>query len=168
MPKGTFLGFGREPPSPYGYRNLFLMRKRHGGRWNATFCDGHGENLKMPQLWDFRKTAVLQRSSAGPAHLAKSTPRAREPHTRGTHFLPFPIAPSGSKKNPKVNAAAENSFGAVQASSKSQSRKAELFMTKQENKRNSGTAPFIFANSQPETLSNSLFGFPSGGHISMK
>ncbi len=61
MPSGTFLEFGKELPSPQGNRNLFLMRKRHGGRWNATFCDGHGENLKMAQLWDFRKTAVLQR-----------------------------------------------------------------------------------------------------------
>jgi prepilin-type processing-associated H-X9-DG protein len=61
MPAGTFLELGLEPPSSIGYRNLFLMRKRHGGRWNATFCDGHGENLKRAQLWDFRKTAVLQR-----------------------------------------------------------------------------------------------------------
>jgi prepilin-type N-terminal cleavage/methylation domain-containing protein/prepilin-type processing-associated H-X9-DG protein len=61
MPDGIFLEFGKELPSPHGNRDLFLMRKRHGGRWNATFCDGHAENLKMAQLWDFRKTAVLQR-----------------------------------------------------------------------------------------------------------
>lgn len=38
-----------------------LQKRRHGERWNAVFCDGHVENLKTLQMYDFRKDSVLRR-----------------------------------------------------------------------------------------------------------
>jgi prepilin-type processing-associated H-X9-DG protein/prepilin-type N-terminal cleavage/methylation domain-containing protein len=35
--------------------------KRHGGRFNVSFCDGHVENLRVQQLFDLRQDAVLKR-----------------------------------------------------------------------------------------------------------
>ena len=38
-----------------------LTRRRHGGRFNILFCDGHVENLKPASLFDVRQDAVLRR-----------------------------------------------------------------------------------------------------------
>ena len=38
-----------------------LTRRRHGGRFNITFCDGHVENLKPQNLFDVRRDDVLKR-----------------------------------------------------------------------------------------------------------
>jgi prepilin-type processing-associated H-X9-DG protein len=35
--------------------------KRHAGRFNVSFCDGHVENLRPAQLFDTRQDAVLKR-----------------------------------------------------------------------------------------------------------
>lgn len=35
--------------------------KRHAGRWNVSFCDGHVESLKIRQLFDVRKDEILKR-----------------------------------------------------------------------------------------------------------
>ena len=36
-------------------------RRRHGGRFNIVFSDGHLEKLTIPQLFDIRQDSVLQR-----------------------------------------------------------------------------------------------------------
>lgn len=38
-----------------------LMKRRHGGRWNMVFCDGHVESLKTRDLYDVRREPILQR-----------------------------------------------------------------------------------------------------------
>jgi prepilin-type N-terminal cleavage/methylation domain-containing protein/prepilin-type processing-associated H-X9-DG protein len=38
-----------------------LTRKRHDGRFNILFSDGHIENLKAQSLFDFRRDEVLRR-----------------------------------------------------------------------------------------------------------
>jgi len=38
-----------------------LVKKRHAGRFNIVFCDGHVENLKPQQLFNVRNDKVLQR-----------------------------------------------------------------------------------------------------------
>jgi prepilin-type processing-associated H-X9-DG protein len=61
-PPGLFLEFGLGNSSVPSFIDEWrLMKKRHGGRWNVSFCDGHVENLKYAQVWDFRKPAILQR-----------------------------------------------------------------------------------------------------------
>jgi prepilin-type processing-associated H-X9-DG protein/prepilin-type N-terminal cleavage/methylation domain-containing protein len=35
--------------------------RRHGARFNVSFCDGHVENLRVQQLFDVRQDAVLKR-----------------------------------------------------------------------------------------------------------
>jgi prepilin-type N-terminal cleavage/methylation domain-containing protein/prepilin-type processing-associated H-X9-DG protein len=37
------------------------LRKRHDGRWNVVFCDGHVENLKTSELFDWSKKEVDKR-----------------------------------------------------------------------------------------------------------
>ncbi len=37
-----------------------LTKKRHGGRFNVLFCDGHVENLRPQELFDVRKDEVLK------------------------------------------------------------------------------------------------------------
>jgi len=37
------------------------IRKRHEERWNVVFCDGHVENLRNAQLWNYRSDEVLKR-----------------------------------------------------------------------------------------------------------
>jgi prepilin-type processing-associated H-X9-DG protein len=37
------------------------MSKRHGGKWNIAFCDGHIENLRASQIFDVSNSAVAQR-----------------------------------------------------------------------------------------------------------
>jgi prepilin-type processing-associated H-X9-DG protein len=40
---------------------LIGMRRRHLGRWNVVFCDGHVENLRTSDLLDGRWSEVLKR-----------------------------------------------------------------------------------------------------------
>ncbi len=37
------------------------MSRRHGGRWNVGFCDGHVENLRAVQLFNISDSLVAQR-----------------------------------------------------------------------------------------------------------
>ena len=36
------------------------MLRRHGGRWNEVFCDGHVENGRLEKFFDWRKDEVLR------------------------------------------------------------------------------------------------------------
>jgi prepilin-type processing-associated H-X9-DG protein len=36
------------------------MLRRHGGRWNQVFCDGHVENGRLEDYFDYRKDEVLK------------------------------------------------------------------------------------------------------------
>ena|SRR5438874_837707 len=53
----------RESPqgNGFGARLLRQVRDRHGGRWSVMFCDGHAENLRGRQLFDYGSSAVLKR-----------------------------------------------------------------------------------------------------------
>ncbi len=42
-------------------RCVAAMRRRHAGRWNVVFCDGHVESLTAAGLWDARKPLVDRR-----------------------------------------------------------------------------------------------------------
>jgi prepilin-type N-terminal cleavage/methylation domain-containing protein/prepilin-type processing-associated H-X9-DG protein len=57
---GVIAEFGIGPQA-MSHNDWLWMKKRHGGCWNVSFCDGHAENLKWAQLWDWRKPAVAQR-----------------------------------------------------------------------------------------------------------
>jgi prepilin-type N-terminal cleavage/methylation domain-containing protein/prepilin-type processing-associated H-X9-DG protein len=53
----TSMDLGFRPPEffrlvPDLYKTVALARKRHGGRWNLVFCDGHTESLTTRQLFD--------------------------------------------------------------------------------------------------------------------
>ncbi len=37
------------------------VQRRHGGRWNVLFCDGHVEHLTTPDFLDIRKASVRMR-----------------------------------------------------------------------------------------------------------
>ena len=37
------------------------VQRRHGGRWNVVFCDGHVENLRSGELFDMRRNDVARR-----------------------------------------------------------------------------------------------------------
>ncbi len=52
-------GQGRSSPNERDPRRW--IRARHNQRWNIVFCDGHVENLRNLQLWDYRSDAVLMR-----------------------------------------------------------------------------------------------------------
>jgi prepilin-type N-terminal cleavage/methylation domain-containing protein/prepilin-type processing-associated H-X9-DG protein len=49
----------RQEPEQEEWRKL--TGRRHGGRFNITFCDGHVENLKPQSLFDVRRDDVLKR-----------------------------------------------------------------------------------------------------------
>jgi prepilin-type N-terminal cleavage/methylation domain-containing protein/prepilin-type processing-associated H-X9-DG protein len=36
------------------------MLKRHGGKWNQVFCDGHVENGRLEKFYDYRNDEVLK------------------------------------------------------------------------------------------------------------
>lgn len=38
-----------------------VLQRRHGGKWNVLFCDGHVESLTTPNLFDTRKASVRMR-----------------------------------------------------------------------------------------------------------
>ena len=38
-----------------------VLQRRHGGRWNVLFCDGHVESLTTANLFDTRKASVRMR-----------------------------------------------------------------------------------------------------------
>jgi prepilin-type processing-associated H-X9-DG protein len=40
-------------------RVLSAIRKRHFGKWNAAFCDGHVQIYKTKELFDYRNDAGL-------------------------------------------------------------------------------------------------------------
>ncbi len=42
-------------------RCVAAMKRRHGGRWDVVFCDGHVESLTTAGLWDRRKPLVSRR-----------------------------------------------------------------------------------------------------------
>ena len=42
-------------------RTLTLMAGRHAARWNVSFCDGHVENLRARDLFDFSNAMVARR-----------------------------------------------------------------------------------------------------------
>jgi prepilin-type N-terminal cleavage/methylation domain-containing protein/prepilin-type processing-associated H-X9-DG protein len=42
-------------------RGAIGIRRRHTGRWNAVFCDGHVEGLKTKQVFDMRKDEIAKR-----------------------------------------------------------------------------------------------------------
>jgi prepilin-type N-terminal cleavage/methylation domain-containing protein/prepilin-type processing-associated H-X9-DG protein len=53
-------GYGYPPASIIAYFERPCQR-RHLGRWNVGFCDGHVENLKAIDLFDVRRDSVLKR-----------------------------------------------------------------------------------------------------------
>lgn len=57
------VGFGFE--GFYTHSDLAAIRavvaRRHGGRWNMIFCDGHVENGKTADWFDLRKAAIRKR-----------------------------------------------------------------------------------------------------------
>ncbi len=52
-------------PGPYNAGEIQAIRgvfqRRHGGRWNVLFCDGHLENLTTSALFDVRNPAIRMR-----------------------------------------------------------------------------------------------------------
>ena len=46
---------------PASILNVQGMNQRHGGRWDAAFCDGHVENLRPNDLFNFTNSVVAQR-----------------------------------------------------------------------------------------------------------
>ncbi|MBU6400517.1 MAG: hypothetical protein KGS61_09380 [Verrucomicrobia bacterium] len=38
-----------------------LYRRRHGGRWNLGFCDGHVEDVRPQDAFDCRQDAQMRR-----------------------------------------------------------------------------------------------------------
>lgn len=40
---------------------LQLVQRRHSGRFNLLFCDGHSEALRLNQLWDLHSETVMVR-----------------------------------------------------------------------------------------------------------
>jgi len=54
-----------EPPTAHTAADVKAMRaelqRRHGGKWNVLFCDGHVESLTTANLFDTRKASVRMR-----------------------------------------------------------------------------------------------------------
>jgi prepilin-type processing-associated H-X9-DG protein len=76
MPENAFSGIDRSPAlaglieseqfAAGGYTFPFLssdraMLKRHGGRWNMSFCDGHVEGGKLATFFRWTDDAVVRR-----------------------------------------------------------------------------------------------------------
>ena len=56
-------GYAPGPLPPWAVAVRPWMRRRHGGRWNMIFCDGHLESLHYYELWNYKSEAVLKRWS---------------------------------------------------------------------------------------------------------
>ncbi len=52
---------GRSAGNPGDGTVINAIQRRHGGRWNTGFCDGHSENLPGPALWDTSNAGVARR-----------------------------------------------------------------------------------------------------------
>lgn len=52
---------GNAYPLPRMKEHIELRRRRHQGKWNVVFCDGHVETLTTRQLFDARQDRVLAR-----------------------------------------------------------------------------------------------------------
>jgi prepilin-type processing-associated H-X9-DG protein/prepilin-type N-terminal cleavage/methylation domain-containing protein len=65
MPIGGVTGFSGIRPTIYPDDSILGMgnqnKKRHGGRFNVLFCDGHVENFKPLELFDARRDEIAQR-----------------------------------------------------------------------------------------------------------
>jgi prepilin-type N-terminal cleavage/methylation domain-containing protein/prepilin-type processing-associated H-X9-DG protein len=57
-------------------RSVLWVRKRHGGRWNMVFCDGHVQNSRTRDLLDYRVDSIRARWN-----------RDHQPHRE---FVPIP------------------------------------------------------------------------------
>lgn len=51
----------RGKPADGNDNTIGLMARRHGERWNVSFCDGHVENLRARDLFDFSNAMVARR-----------------------------------------------------------------------------------------------------------
>jgi prepilin-type processing-associated H-X9-DG protein len=49
----------RDPYDPAA--GAAFIRRRHSGRWNRVFCDGHVQLFKTRELFDYHSDPVLQR-----------------------------------------------------------------------------------------------------------
>ncbi|HEV2391740.1 MAG TPA: prepilin-type N-terminal cleavage/methylation domain-containing protein [Verrucomicrobiae bacterium] len=84
-PRGSFIlseafdpGFDREVRGmPANDPAVIAIAKRHEGRWNIGFCDGHVENLRASDLFDLRNSLVARRWN-----------NDHQPHNQG--WAPFP------------------------------------------------------------------------------
>jgi prepilin-type processing-associated H-X9-DG protein len=47
--------------NPNVYVEINLTQRRHGGRFNTLFCDGHVETLAAQKLFDYRQGQVIRR-----------------------------------------------------------------------------------------------------------
>ena len=56
------VGFNYSGPAfPGAKASAVGIRRRHDGRWNVVFCDGHVEGLKTKQLFDLRREDIAVR-----------------------------------------------------------------------------------------------------------
>ncbi len=55
------LGLPSAESDPLSLQGVAGTRKRHGGRFNVVFCDGHVENLRVRDLFDQSKDQQLKR-----------------------------------------------------------------------------------------------------------
>ena len=51
----------RGKPADGNDNTINLTARRHGARWNVSFCDGHVENLRAGDLFDFSNAMVARR-----------------------------------------------------------------------------------------------------------
>jgi prepilin-type N-terminal cleavage/methylation domain-containing protein/prepilin-type processing-associated H-X9-DG protein len=54
-------GYGPALTQGFEARSLAWKNRRHAGRWNVVFCDGHTENHRTRELFDGAQDAVVQR-----------------------------------------------------------------------------------------------------------
>ena len=60
---GAYADIGLEAWTTRGFgpEQVSWVRRRHGGRWNDVFCDGHVESDRSRALYDYRSDNVLRR-----------------------------------------------------------------------------------------------------------
>lgn len=61
LPAWDELGIEHYGPAGNADGSQAVVRRRHNGRWNVLFCEGHVENLRLKDLFDARRNEVLQR-----------------------------------------------------------------------------------------------------------